>query len=225
MLDVISTSKLCGCVLATPDRTVVPASRRCVSDANGRHLGTADANCPECRGTGYLPDVPAAPGHALWDCPESGLDGCGPPGDPASLVIEQAPPVPNGRRPVWEIVIERDEAARRVIERKGGGEIARPDWDAYLRHCRERDAEGRRKYSTPLQSHNGRDPLVDALQEALDLRVYMEQAYVESGEDEALRDLPTRMVADEARYLALRVERLILRRGQTKDQPSKQEPT
>ena len=34
-----------------------------------------------------------------------------------------------------------------------------------------RDAMGRAKYGTPLRVHNGRAPLVDALQEALDLMV------------------------------------------------------
>lgn len=35
--------------------------------------------------------------------------------------------------------------------------------------CEERDAMGRAKYGTPLRVNNGREPLVDALQEALDL--------------------------------------------------------
>ena len=38
---------------------------------------------------------------------------------------------------------------------------------------------GIKKYGTPLQSHNGRDPLVDAYQEALDLCVYLRQAIEE----------------------------------------------
>ncbi len=41
------------------------------------------------------------------------------------------------------------------------------------------DAEGRRKYGVPLQPHNGRDCLVDAYQEALDLTVYLRQAIYE----------------------------------------------
>ena len=42
--------------------------------------------------------------------------------------------------------------------------------------CEERDAMGRAKYGTPLMVNNGREPLVDALQEALDLVVYLHQA-------------------------------------------------
>lgn len=45
-------------------------------------------------------------------------------------------------------------------------------------------AEARRqlgieRYGTPLQANNGRDVLTDALQEALDLMVYMQQAIIE----------------------------------------------
>ena len=35
------------------------------------------------------------------------------------------------------------------------------------------------EHGTPLQAHNGRDPLVDAYQEALDLAVYLRQAIEE----------------------------------------------
>jgi hypothetical protein len=42
-----------------------------------------------------------------------------------------------------------------------------------------RSAAGVKKYGTPLQTHNGRDALVDAYQEALDLCVYLKQALLE----------------------------------------------
>lgn len=48
-------------------------------------------------------------------------------------------------------------------------------WDLVMEDFRARDTEGRRKYGTPLQPNNGRDPLVDAYQEALDLVVYLRQ--------------------------------------------------
>ena len=38
---------------------------------------------------------------------------------------------------------------------------------------------GRAKYGTVLQSHNGRDALMDAYQEAIDLALYLRQAMVE----------------------------------------------
>lgn len=54
-----------------------------------------------------------------------------------------------------------------------------PIWDLVVADMRERDHEGRRKYGTPLQAKNGRDALVDAYQEALDLAVYLRQAIEE----------------------------------------------
>lgn len=52
-------------------------------------------------------------------------------------------------------------------------------WSLVLADMVERDKEGRRKYGVPLQPHNGRDVLVDAYQEALDLVVYLRQAIYE----------------------------------------------
>lgn len=69
-----------------------------------------------------------------------------------SEIVDQPPPVAQASRPIWELVIE-DMAAR--------------------------DCVGRQRYGTPLQAHNGRDALVDAYQEALDLVVYLRQAIVE----------------------------------------------
>lgn len=42
-----------------------------------------------------------------------------------------------------------------------------------------RMAFGVRKYGTPLQPHNGRDALIDAYQEALDLCAYLRQLMYE----------------------------------------------
>lgn len=69
-----------------------------------------------------------------------------------SDIRDQPPPVPNGGRPVWELVVE---------------------------DMMERDRVGRERYGTPLKTHNGRDALVDAYQEALDLCVYLRQAIEE----------------------------------------------
>ena len=52
-------------------------------------------------------------------------------------------------------------------------------WGLVMDDMRARDEAGRAKYGTPLQPHNGRDPLVDAYQEALDLAVYLRQAIYE----------------------------------------------
>lgn len=69
-----------------------------------------------------------------------------------SDIKDQPDPVPNAGRPIWDLVIE---------------------------DMRERDRIGRERYGTPLQANNGRDPLVDAYQESLDLAVYLRQAIEE----------------------------------------------
>ena len=52
-------------------------------------------------------------------------------------------------------------------------------WDLVIADMVERDRVGRKRYGTPLQPHNGRDALIDAFQEALDLVVYLRQAIYE----------------------------------------------
>lgn len=49
-------------------------------------------------------------------------------------------------------------------------------WDLVIEDMRERDRSGEAKYGTRLYPGNGRDALVDAYQEALDLAVYLRQA-------------------------------------------------
>lgn len=44
-----------------------------------------------------------------------------------------------------------------------------------------RALEGKEKYGEPLLAHNGRNPLWDAYQEALDLAMYLRQAIEELG--------------------------------------------
>lgn len=52
-------------------------------------------------------------------------------------------------------------------------------WETVIEDMRARDNFGRAKYGTPLQPFNGRKPLVDAYQEALDLVVYLKQEILE----------------------------------------------
>lgn len=58
----------------------------------------------------------------------------------------------------------------------------RPVWELVIEDMRQRDQTGRRRYGVALQAHNGRDALVDAYQEALDLCVYLRQAIAERDE-------------------------------------------
>lgn len=59
---------------------------------------------------------------------------------------------------------------------------------------RERSDFGQRKYGTRLKTWNGRDAYLDALQELLDLFVYLHQAQMERAELEADRDRLRAMV-------------------------------
>lgn len=52
--------------------------------------------------------------------------------------------------------------------------------DLVLQDLVQRAEVGRIKYGTYLYSDNGRDPLIDAYQEALDLCMYLRQAIEES---------------------------------------------
>ena len=52
-------------------------------------------------------------------------------------------------------------------------------WALVMTDMQERDSLGIRKYGTRLQPFNGRNALVDAYQEALDLAVYLRQAIYE----------------------------------------------
>jgi len=54
-----------------------------------------------------------------------------------------------------------------------------PIWDLVIKDIHERNKIGIQKYGTPLQANNGRDALIDAYQEALDLVVYLRQAIEE----------------------------------------------
>lgn len=52
-------------------------------------------------------------------------------------------------------------------------------WGLVMKDMVDRDQTGRERYGVPLQGHNGRDALVDAYQEALDLAVYLRQSIYE----------------------------------------------
>ena len=54
-----------------------------------------------------------------------------------------------------------------------------PVWPLVIKDMRERAAVGLMRYGMHLTPFNGRDALVDAYQEALDLVVYLRQAICE----------------------------------------------
>jgi hypothetical protein len=78
---------------------------------------------------------------------------------PVRVIADQPPPVPNDGPALWDLV---------------------------LADMRERHQIGIQRYGTALQANNGRDMLVDAYQEILDLAVYLR------GEIEERRRYPRR---------------------------------
>lgn len=52
-------------------------------------------------------------------------------------------------------------------------------WELVIADMKGRDDHGRKLYGTPLQPYNGRNALIDAYQEALDLAVYLRQKIFE----------------------------------------------
>ena len=55
--------------------------------------------------------------------------------------------------------------------------------DLVIQDLKDRDIMGRKKYGESLTSHNGRNSLMDAYQEALDLCMYLRQAIDEREEN------------------------------------------
>lgn len=60
----------------------------------------------------------------------------------------------------------------------------RPTWELVVEDMKARDQLGRDRYGAPLQPGNGRNSLVDAYQEVLDLAVYLRNA-IEDAQDMA----------------------------------------
>lgn len=85
---------------------------------------------------------------------------------------------------------------------------SRPIWELVIEDMRKRDEIGRERYGTPLQAHNGRDALVDAYEEALDLAVYLRQAIEERATH--LSSLETRVAHAEAEHEHLRDQNALL---------------
>lgn len=91
----------------------------------------------------------------------------------ARPIADQPPPAATAGRPVWEMVIEDVRSMRAPSTLRAIVMVH------VLADMHERDRIGRERYGTPLQAHNGRDALVDACQEALDLCAYLRQSVEE----------------------------------------------
>lgn len=83
----------------------------------------------------------------------------------------------------------------------------RPYWPDVADDLVERGHYGARKYNTPLQVDNGRDPIHDAYEEALDVVAYLAQAHMRTGAEWVA---PSRIFRD-AVYLAASIRAEIKR--------------
>lgn len=86
-----------------------------------------------------------------------------------SEIQDQPAPVANTNPPVWEEVIGK------LLNWMEPSDLL----NQIVTDCHERDRLGRERYGTPLQPFNGRDPLIDAYQEAQDLVAYLAQCAME----------------------------------------------
>lgn len=64
-----------------------------------------------------------------------------------------------------------------------------PDLGRVAELLRLRREQGLERYGTELTTRNGRNPTVDALQEALDLLVYLTQAHIEAPGGDSLLEV------------------------------------
>ena len=64
----------------------------------------------------------------------------------------------------------------------------RPIWELVIADMAERNKFGIDKYGEPLMSFNGRNALVDAYQEVLDLAVYLRQQIEEMNSKKGVAD-------------------------------------
>jgi hypothetical protein len=87
---------------------------------------------------------------------------------PQSEFIKQA---------VLEKLARGDDTARQPAPKKGKVDIV----PLVIQDLLKREQAGIKEYGTPLQAGNGRDALVDAYQEALDMAQYLKQAILERG--------------------------------------------
>ncbi len=101
---------------------------------------------------------------------------------------EQPPPMAQPElRPTWELVISDLEQAKRAC---GAHTVEGRVLELVIGDARDRDNVGRERYGTPLTPYNGRDSMVDAYHEALDLSVYLRNLAEErpSGDTGSLYD-------------------------------------
>ena len=93
-------------------------------------------------------------------------------------VLAAAPELMTDKYKFEPFVSVEDAATTKQPAPKGSGS---PILGMVLADLTNRALEGKEKYGEPLLAHNGRNPLWDAYQEALDLAMYLRQAIEELG--------------------------------------------
>lgn len=155
-----------------------------------RQPDTVDvAGCPRCRGEGtilvdgaWAEAAGAQPGDDPVFPPRSVCPVCRGSGD-ASPSLAAEPSAPSKQRP-------GDQPLPTVNERPFVQHVVISDIEARI-------ALGVERYGTPLQTFNGRNGLVDAYEEALDLAIYLRQVVLEREEAvKALDFIETYVVVD-----------------------------
>ncbi len=103
-------------------------------------------------------------------------------------------PTPRPDRPAsWDQVIAFTTAAFPQTEER----------DALIRDMSDRHQTGLAKYGTPLTAGNGRNSLIDAWQEAMDLAVYLRTALEEVGIDPLKQAGPVSFTVVEPKHHAI----------------------
>lgn len=94
--------------------------------------------------------------------------------DQLPLIEDQPPPQPS-QGDLWQLLI--DEMRQHTASYNLVANYT-------IKNMEERRRLGIERYGTPVQPFNGRDALVDAYQESLDLLVYLKQCECEMGESD-----------------------------------------
>jgi len=106
-----------------------------------------------------------------------------PPWIPGNILITDQPdPIPNDYPAAWDLVLMD---VGRMFPPEELDTLKAEELDTLASDMRARDELGQERYNTSLQPHNGRNSLVDAYQEALDLCVYLRVAIYELPEEVA----------------------------------------
>lgn len=91
----------------------------------------------------------------------------------ANLSTPEPDPIPNNSRAIWDLVIQ---------DLKEVALLSSATLKLMIKDSIDRDNLGKERYGTRLQANNGRDFLKDAVQEAMDLVVYLRQGMAEHKE-------------------------------------------